>query len=1031
MKWLRFSFPIAAIAVASGRLVEGATLHVKTNGNDAFSGSSWALAKRTAVSAMTAANSGDAIWVAAGRYPERLAMKPEVALYGGFAGVETAFSQRNWHTNLSILDGTNGGVVVNITNAGPATRIDGMVITGGLAIHGGGIAMVGSAPVIANNLITANITDGAGAGVSIWGFRILSSTEIYLPLLTNNTITANQSINDEGDGGGIAVVGSSPVIVRNVIARNTATRNGGGIACWRHSLPLVANNFIEANSASYDEGTASTGGGGVFASATDLDGRPIAGAVSAPLIVNNVIAANGARSGGGVALIDSRLGAGTLQNNNIVANSGSGVFWGNTSPTNENNLVAFNTWGFERSPAFTNEATLRFNNVFGNAVLGINGDYRFTPARTGSDGNISADPKLANHRVGDFHLQPGSPCVDAGSLAPQQTAQPDIDGQPRVQGARVDIGADESDGTTWNVPTPVIHVSASGSNGDGLSWATAKRSLKAGLAAVATLTGGGEVWVAQGLYPERIELPAYVSLYGGFVGNETMRTARPPAAHPTILDGSGVPRVIYVRNAGYRLSTVDGFILQNGGNFTGGNPLFSELAFRTNDTFGGAIYCRVSSPTIANNLIRTNSIGSPYTAADAQGAGLYGYLSHAVITGNTFLENENLNTFDGKGGGIHGKESMMDIEANVFRGNRARIGSAFFATLSSLRFARNLVESNSFYSSYPLPAYLGSQEGGVALTAVSEFLIAANTIRGHVAQTGAGISLQSCEAGRVINNIIVDNRAAFATPGSSGMGGGLHCMVNLTSTNLVVANNTFVGNTAPALFGGELGGALAMTLIRSNLTIANNIIVSNSSGIWRPPGSTLSPALRNNCVNNSNGVNYLNLAAGLNDLSADPRLFSRSGGDFRLQTGSPCIDAASSADAPDFDLEGVGRPLDGDANAVALADIGALEFAHPAADTDGDGMRDLSEITAGTNPADAVSLLRLVIDYSAPPARAALRWPSIPGRTYTIEAAFGLSDSGPWQILTNGLAGTGVEIEVFDTTIGSSNRFYRVGAVRN
>jgi len=46
--------------------------------------------------------------------------------------------------------------------------------------------------------------------------------------VTNNIIVENQSINDEGDGGGIAVVGSSPFIANNLIARNTATRNGGG-----------------------------------------------------------------------------------------------------------------------------------------------------------------------------------------------------------------------------------------------------------------------------------------------------------------------------------------------------------------------------------------------------------------------------------------------------------------------------------------------------------------------------------------------------------------------------------------------------------------------------------------------------------------------------------------------------------------------------------------------------------------------------------------------------------------------------------
>ena len=58
---------------------------------------------------------GDEIWVAAGTYPEHIKNKTagpsgsevavDTALYGGFAGTETARDQRNWQTNLTILDG--------------------------------------------------------------------------------------------------------------------------------------------------------------------------------------------------------------------------------------------------------------------------------------------------------------------------------------------------------------------------------------------------------------------------------------------------------------------------------------------------------------------------------------------------------------------------------------------------------------------------------------------------------------------------------------------------------------------------------------------------------------------------------------------------------------------------------------------------------------------------------------------------------------------------------------------------------------
>ena len=100
------------------RTASAATVYVKTDGNDANSGNSWASAKKTVQAAVNAAGEGDEIWVAAGTYAEHIKNKTtgpsgsevavNVALYGGFSGTETSRDQRNWQSNLTILDGGGG-----------------------------------------------------------------------------------------------------------------------------------------------------------------------------------------------------------------------------------------------------------------------------------------------------------------------------------------------------------------------------------------------------------------------------------------------------------------------------------------------------------------------------------------------------------------------------------------------------------------------------------------------------------------------------------------------------------------------------------------------------------------------------------------------------------------------------------------------------------------------------------------------------------------------------------------------------------
>ncbi len=964
---------VMATFIFQAAFCRAAVIHVRSDGNDAQSGATWSGAKQTIQAAVTAAGQGDEIWVAAGTYAEHVKNKVvgetavDVALYGGFIGNESARDQRNWNANVTIIDGGGGpfptppesGSVVTIdSGAGQAMRIDGFRIIRGHAMAGGGISVTGAAPVITNNTIQNN-TGSVGGGILIYNYKITPPQSHAV--VTDNTIVDNYAVEA---GGGIAVVGSerivtydraSPIISRNSILRNISEFHGGGIGIYGHAGPQVLNNMILANTAAYAEADFMGNGGGIYASSRDVDDTPLQYTVCAPVITTNVIAANGANFGGGIHLWDTDVDHGgipSVTNNTVVANNGSGISWITTSPVVQNNLVAFNSRGFEQGDAQSPATTFRSNSVYGNQLWDENTNYTGFADQTGANGNISADPLLANFKIGDFHLRTGSPCINAGHTPAIGAGWMDIDGQDRIIGAAVDIGADESDGTVGSVPTPVYHVSTTGSDGqNGSGWATAKRTVSAGIAAAAQT--GGEVWVAAGTYVERNSLPAFVYLYGGFAGDETSRSSRSIAAHPTILDGGGIPTVINCLKAGYQVSTVDGFTIQNGGAYTGGQVPTGSQGYKGR---GGGIYCQVSSSLIRNNIIQHNSLGNPFDSANktGYGAGVYTYLSYSLIENNTIFENETINSLSGQGGGLFFFRSMPTVKNNHISGNKAKFGAAIYSLYANPRIIGNIIEGNTFYNNMP-GYYMGAADGAVTLDMNWDFLVEKNLIRGNTAGAtggvGAGINAKSNLAGRIQNNLILGNNA-------NGMGGGIYALAPLNAaSSLFIINNTIVANTG-ASYGMEQGGGLALSIppaitlpdpIANRIVVANNIIAFNSSGIFETLTTPMvAPTLIKNDIFNT-GSNYINLTQGAADIHADPRFINRTGADFHLATDSPCIDAGDNAVAAlaFTDYDGIVRIIDGNGDGSAWVDMGAFEYRNSAyqftGDVNHDGAVDLTD----------------------------------------------------------------------------------------
>ena len=108
----------------------------------------------------------------------------------------------------------------------------------------------------------------------------------------------------------------------------------------------------------------------------------------------------------------------------------------------------------------------------------------------------------------------------------------------------------------------------------------------------------------------------------------------------------------------------------------------------------------------------------------------------------------------------------------------------------------------------------------------------------------------------------------------------------------------------------------------------------------------------------------------------------------------------------------------------------ALEFVHPAADTDGDGMPDAAELIAGTDPTDGRSALSLSVERLSLQDGVLLRWPSAFGRTYTVEGSTTLSPPVSWQKLRGDLPGSGGGMEWRDAAAPALPRFYRVSVTQ-
>jgi hypothetical protein len=341
-----------------------------------------------------AAAPGDIVLVAPGTYFEQI----------NFWGKSIIVTSEAGPFGTTIDGGGGGAVVTFSTGEGRGAVISGFTITNGGGFLGSGVVVSNASPIIDTNIITANRgCDGVGINVSFGS-----------PLITNNQITGNVRTECSGGvgGAGIKVSGASAAVIEsNFIADNSLTGgDGGGISLFAAGAPVIRNNWIVRNSVS-GVSPAARGGGIHMVNQSDA------------LIVQNLIVGNSAGEGGGVYwLVPSGARGPRLVNNTMfdnqatVAGHGSAVFadgFDAAAVLVNNVLVAAAGQTALHCGNFNdpNPPVIQFNDVFtpgGSAYGGICAD------QTGINGNISADPVFVAPLGNDFHLQPGSPAIDAG-----------------------------------------------------------------------------------------------------------------------------------------------------------------------------------------------------------------------------------------------------------------------------------------------------------------------------------------------------------------------------------------------------------------------------------------------------------------------------------------------------------------------------------------------------------------------------------------------------------------------------------------
>lgn len=326
----------------------------------------------------------------------------------------------------------------------------------------------------------------------------------------------------------------------------------------------------------------------------------------ANVTVNNCIFENNTAQEG--SAIDARNASLTLNNcvvnNNTNITETAAVVNGNGANLKMNFVTIVNNNGKAYSDNASLISSFSTANTSANThTIEISTAQFSNPTKT-SGASLGFDTYLGGYS--SFLPTNQNPIVNVGKAIGGITT--DITLSARSRGGAPDLGAYEAqlpvDGT-------VIYVRSENGddNNDGLSWSSAKKTITAALNTASTATEA--IWVAAGTYNERVTMKDGVNVLGGFakIGNPDNKLdgvnrdiSNANSNFMTIIDGQSGGRVLTQPANFNKLTTWEGFVIQNGA--TKGDNADSN----------GAGVKLMSNGKLKNSLVQNNTHTNTYSS---------------------------------------------------------------------------------------------------------------------------------------------------------------------------------------------------------------------------------------------------------------------------------------------------------------------------------------------------------------------------------------------------------------------------------